>query len=83
MNRPLLSPLRILPEIKPALNLFSDEAANDLGNKIAATLSYQKPHNSNLTKNDLYPLKHLRNDKTIVITRADKSNTKKSNTHTL
>ncbi|CAH8517438.1 unnamed protein product [Schistosoma curassoni] len=58
-----------------SLNFLLNETANDLRNKIAATLLHQKPHNSNLTKNELYALKQLKNNKAIIITRADKGNT--------
>ncbi|TNN07818.1 reverse transcriptase, partial [Schistosoma japonicum] len=51
------------------------DQANRVRNKISSTLLHQKPNNCNLSKNKIYALKQLRQEKTIIITRADKGNT--------
>ncbi|VDP33399.1 unnamed protein product [Schistosoma mattheei] len=71
LNRLQLSPFKIIRAIEPALDVLPSETANEFRNKIMVMLSHQKPYNSNLSKNELYALKQLRNDKTIIITRAD------------
>ncbi|CAH8464949.1 unnamed protein product [Schistosoma rodhaini] len=75
INRPQLSPFNIIPAIEPALNILPNETANELRNKLMSALLRQKSQKSNMTKNELHALKQLRNDKTIIITKADKGNT--------
>ncbi|KAH9593866.1 hypothetical protein MS3_00002171 [Schistosoma haematobium] len=75
LNRLQLSPFKIIRAIERALDVLPSETANEFRNKIMVMLLHQKPYNSNLSKNELYALKQLRNDKTIIITRADKGHT--------
>ncbi|VDP87711.1 unnamed protein product [Schistosoma mattheei] len=75
INRHKLTPFNVIPTLEPALNILPNDTANELRNKIMNTLLHQKPHNPNINKNEYYALKQLREDKTIIITRADKGNT--------
>nr|CAX83713.1 reverse transcriptase [Schistosoma japonicum] len=75
MNRSRLSVFDVIPTIDSALNKLPEDQANIVRNKISSTLLHQKPNNCNMSKNEIYALKQLRKEKTVIITRADKGNT--------
>ena len=75
LNKRQLSSFEVIPAIEPSLKCVTAEVANVIRHKVSATLLNQKPSLSNISKAEQLALKHLQQDKSIVITRADKGNT--------
>ncbi|CAH8868385.1 unnamed protein product [Trichobilharzia szidati] len=69
-----LKPEDVIPKIEIALSGIDKTTADEVRAQCALTLKRQKCGKPNLTKQEIEALKHLKNNKDIVITKSDKGN---------